>query len=116
MPPEASAPERRESPTFTQIGIASWYGKHHDGKLTANGERFDTHAMTAAHRTLAFDTIVRVTNTTTGQMVKVRINDRGPYEKRRIIDLSSAAAALRIDDDGVALVRVDLFVADQRQN
>jgi rare lipoprotein A (peptidoglycan hydrolase) len=115
--PVTSAPDRRESPTFTQLGIASWYGRYHDGKVTANGERFDIHAMTAAHRTLAFGTIVRVINATTGQMVKVRINDRGPYERRRIIDLSAAAAAaLGIHEVGVASVRVEVFIVDQPQS
>ena len=103
-----------EMPIFRQLGVASWYGKDLDGKVTANGEQFDMHAMTAAHRSLAFDTIVRVTDTVTGQIVKVRINDRGPYAKRRIIDLSATAAtALGVHKDGVVRVRVEVFAADQ---
>ena len=81
-----------EQPLFTQEGNASWYGKYHDGKTTANGEAFDMDALSAAHRTLAFGTIVRVTNVANGRMVKVRINDRGPYVKNRVIDLSARAA------------------------
>jgi len=75
-----------------QRGAASWYGPGFDGKRTANGERFDTHALTAAHKTLPFGTQVRVTNERTGKSVVVRINDRGPYAHARVIDLSKAAA------------------------
>jgi rare lipoprotein A len=75
-----------------QKGVASWYGPGFHGKKTANGERFNTHALTAAHKTLPFDTKVRVTNERTGKSVVVRINDRGPYAHGRIIDLSKAAA------------------------
>jgi rare lipoprotein A len=114
LPSQPSAPEVSETPIFTQLGIASWYGKSSDGMVTANGEQFDMQAMTAAHRSLAFDTIARVTNTVTGRMVKVRINDRGPYTKRRIIDLSAAAAAASgIHEDGVVPVRVEVFATDQ---
>jgi rare lipoprotein A len=102
-------------PSFSEVGLASWYGKQHQGKLTANGERFDMHAMTAAHRTLPFGTVVRVTNIATGRTVKVRINDRGPFVKGRIIDLSAAAAtALGIKDSGIVTVRLESFAADQR--
>ena len=76
----------------TETGRASWYGKAFHGQLTANGERFDMHALTAAHRTLPFGTIVRVTNTRSGKSVSVRINDRGPFHSGRIIDLSYEAA------------------------
>src|SRR4051794_699879 len=75
-----------------QKGVASWYGPGFHGKKTANGERFNTHALTAAHKTLPFDTKVRVTNERTGKSVVVRINDRGPYAHGRVIDLSKAAA------------------------
>lgn len=73
-------------------GAASYYGKRFHGRTTANGERFDMHAMTAAHRTLPFGTKVRVTNRNNGKAVIVRINDRGPYSGGRVIDLSRAAA------------------------
>src|SRR5215217_1746611 len=73
-------------------GVASWYGPGFHGKKTANGERFNTHDLTAAHKTLPFGTQVRVTNERTGKSVVVRINDRGPYAHARVIDLSKAAA------------------------
>lgn len=75
-----------------QKGAASWYGPGFHGRKTASGERFNTHAMTAAHKTLPFGTRVRVTNEKTGRAVVVRINDRGPYAHGRIIDLSQASA------------------------
>lgn len=74
-------------------GKASWYGPGFQGKPTASGERFDMNAMTAAHRTLPFGTRVRVRNVQNGREVVVRINDRGPHVRDRIIDLSKAAAA-----------------------
>ena len=75
-----------------QSGGASWYGPGFHGKKTASGERFNTRALTAAHRSLPFGTKVRVTNERTGRSVVVRINDRGPYAHGRVIDLSKAAA------------------------
>lgn len=75
-----------------QRGVASWYGAAHEGRRTANGETFRSAAMTAAHRSLPFGTHVRVTRESTGRSVTVRINDRGPFAKGRIIDLSRAAA------------------------
>src|SRR5215210_7484211 len=75
-----------------QKGVASWYGPGFHGKKTANGERFNTNALTAAHKTLPFGTQLRVTNERTGKSVVVRINDRGPYAHGRVIDLSKAAA------------------------
>ncbi len=104
----------RERPKFVQTGLASWYGKSFQRRFTANGERFDMRAMTAAHRTLPFGTVVRVTNLENGRTVKVRINDRGPYVKGRIIDLSAKAALdLAITEDGIAKVRVEAFASDQ---
>ncbi len=92
-----------------ETGQASWYGKAHQGALTASGERFDMHALTAAHRTLPFGTIVRVTHVKSGKSVNVRINDRGPFRSGRIIDLSyEAAKRLGIVDRGTA--RVELTV------
>jgi len=72
-------------------GLASWYGPGFHGRRTANGERYDMHALTAAHKTLPFGTRVRVRSVHTGKEVVVRINDRGPYKHQRIIDLSLAA-------------------------
>lgn len=74
-------------------GKASWYGRRFHGKRTASGERFDMNGLTAAHRTLPFGTRVRVRNTRNGREVVVRINDRGPHVRDRILDLSQAAAA-----------------------
>lgn len=76
-----------------QCGGASWYGPGFHGRTTASGQRFNENAMTAAHKTLAFGTVVRVTDQRTGKSVKVTINDRGPFVRGRIIDLSKAAAA-----------------------
>lgn len=77
-------------PTYVEYGEASYYN---EGQQTANGETFDPRASTAAHKTLPFNTLVRVTNTASGKSVVVRINDRGPFTKGRIIDLSEAAFA-----------------------
>lgn len=89
-------------------GYASWYG---EPQKTASGERFDKTALTAAHRTLAFGTRVRVTNKRNGKSVVVRINDRGPYgPRRRIIDVSEAAARqLGMIDDGVVPVALEVI-------
>lgn len=82
-------------------GLASWYGPRFHGRRTASGERFDMHAYTAAHRTLPFGTIVRVRSLRNGRTVDVRINDRGPFLKQRVIDLSRASAeALGLLDSG----------------
>ncbi len=77
---------------WTESGIASWYGPRFHGRLTANGERFNTNELTAAHKTLPFGTRVRVKSLVNGKEIVVRINDRGPFIKGRIIDLSKAAA------------------------
>jgi rare lipoprotein A len=102
------ASEDGSAPTSYNVdGTASWYGGSFDGRLDARGERFDSHAMTAAHRTLPFNSLVRVTNLANGLHVLVRITDRGPYAHRRVIDLSRAAAdALGYVDDGTARVNV----------
>jgi rare lipoprotein A len=88
-----------------QAGMASWYGPGFHGRTTANGERFNTHALTAAHRTLPFGARVRVTNKATGRSIVVRINDRGPYVGGRVIDLSNASARA-IGVSGVAKVEL----------
>ena len=81
-------------PATTSLGsgVASYYGRRFHGRRTANGERFDMHGYTAAHRTLPFGSMVQVTNPATGRSVTVRINDRGPFTRGRTIDLSRAAA------------------------
>jgi len=73
-------------------GVASWYGQEFAGRTTANGEIFDPLLLTAAHRTLPFGTLLRVTNVKNGLSVIVRVNDRGPFHARRVLDLSEAAA------------------------
>jgi rare lipoprotein A len=92
------------------LGLASYYAREHDGRRTASGEIFDMQAMTAAHRTLPFGTRVRVTNLENGRQAIVRVNDRGPFRKGRIIDVSYAAAReLGLIGRGVARVRVDVL-------
>ncbi len=94
----------------TQRGMASWYGDDFHGKKTSNKEIYNMHAMTAAHKTLPFGTHVRVTNLTNGKSVVVRINDRGPFVKGRIIDLSYAAAQkLGMAETGVAPVVIKVL-------
>ncbi|MBP3193021.1 septal ring lytic transglycosylase RlpA family protein [Natronogracilivirgula saccharolytica] len=107
--PEA---DREEVPEVLQEGVASWYGPGFHGRRTSNGEIYNENDTTAAHRTLPFDTVVRVVNTENEKSVKVRINDRGPYVGDRIIDLSRAAAQ-EIDmlDSGTARVRLELVEA-----
>lgn len=91
-------------------GMASYYGSEFAGSRTANGERFDPGAMTAAHRSLAFHSRVVVTNLSTGQEVTVRINDRGPWGGKRIIDISHAAAReIGMDRSGTARVKLELL-------
>jgi len=91
-------------------GKASWYGPGFHGRLTANGERYNQNAMTAAHRHLRFGTRVKVTNLNNGRSVIVRINDRGPFIKGRVIDLSAAAArSLNMIHSGVAPVEVKIL-------
>ncbi len=91
-----------------QTGVASWYGREHAGKPTASGVKFDPDRLTAAHRTLPLGTQVRVTLLASGRSVVVTINDRGPYIRGRIIDLSHQAAdQLGMAEDGLAKVRLD---------
>jgi rare lipoprotein A len=93
---------------FTQEGIASWYGKDFHGKKTSNGEIYDMHAMTAAHKTLPLGVFVKVRNRENGKELVVRVNDRGPFVKNRIIDLSyGAAKKLGVDAKGTAPVRIE---------
>lgn len=92
------------------FGEASWYGDRFHGRTTANGEQYDMYAFTAAHKTLPFDTVVRVVRRETRQSVVVRINDRGPYSDGRIIDLSRAAAEeIGMIDAGVVDVYLEIL-------
>ena len=94
---------------FVKTGLASWYGRGHHGNRTASGEPFDMKSYTAAHRTLKFGTKVKVLNVDNGREVVVTINDRGPYVKGRIIDLSKAAAAhLGCMRKGICTVKIEI--------
>ncbi len=91
-------------------GVASWYGYPFQGRRTSNGEIYDMHEFTAAHRTLPFNAMVRVTNLTNGKQTEVRINDRGPFVANRVIDLSlSAAQAIEMVGPGTAHVRLEVI-------
>ncbi len=96
-------------------GVASWYGSKFHGKLTANGETYNMNDLTAAHRSLPFNTIVNVVNLDNGKSVQVRINDRGPYVDNRIIDLSrEAARKIDMENAGIARVRLELIKEGDR--
>jgi rare lipoprotein A len=97
-------------PKIYQSGIASWYGHQFNGRKTANGERFDMNAMTAAHKSLPLNCHLRVTNKNNGESVIVKVNDRGPYVSNRIIDLSYAAAQkLGFVGQGTAQVTIEVI-------
>jgi rare lipoprotein A len=92
------------------VGLASWYGEPHHGQPTASGEVFDMTRLTAAHRTLPIGTRLRVMNLENGRIVRVRVNDRGPYVAGRVLDLShEAARALGMEERGVVPVRFDII-------
>ncbi|KHT62122.1 lipoprotein [Photobacterium gaetbulicola] len=93
------------------VGQASWYGDRYHGKLTASGERYNMRAYTAAHKTLPFGTIVRVTNTANNKTVDVKINDRGPFAKDRVIDLSHKSFE-QIGDTKKGLAPVKIQIID----
>lgn len=98
---------RRKPIHYNASGDASWYGPGFHGKRTASGERYNQRAMTAAHKTLPFGTMLKVTNSDNGKSVVVRINDRGPFVRGRIVDLSKSAAE-RIGMMGPGVARVEL--------
>ncbi len=101
-------------PTYDKEGMASWYGPGFHGKSTATGETFNKHDLTAAHPTLPMPSLVRVTNLQTGKALVVRVNDRGPFAKDRIIDLSRESAQ-RLDITGLAKVRVQYLAEETNQ-
>lgn len=97
----------KEDPSYDETGVASWYGDDFHGRKTANGEIYNMNSLTAAHRTLPMPSFVDVTNLENGKQVRLRVNDRGPYARGRIIDVSRRAAELLgFKDKGVAKVRV----------
>lgn len=100
-----AAPER---PGYSEVGLASWYGKPYHGRQTASGRIYNMFELTAAHRTLPFGTRVRVTNLENGRTVVLTITDRGPFVSGRVIDVSlRAAQELRFQNKGLARVRVE---------
>jgi rare lipoprotein A len=104
-------------PTLVETGLASWYGRRFHGKLTASGEVFNQEKFTAAHRTLPWGSRVKVTNLANGKSVEVRINDRGPFGKGRIIDVSRAAArVLGMVESGITSVRVEWLSDSEKSN
>ncbi len=106
---------KRYNPTYVSVhdtmrGVSSWYGPNFHGKQTSNGERYNMHGMTAAHKTWPMDTMVRVHNLKNGKSVVVRINDRGPFVSGRIIDCSYAAGkAIGLDKTGIAPVKLTVL-------
>ena len=115
-PLSAKVPEPRQ-PTMVETGLASWYGPRFHGKRTASGEVFNQENFTAAHRTLPWGSRVKVTNLANGKSVQVRINDRGPFGKGRIIDVSRAAArVLGIVGSGITAVRIECLSDSEKSN
>jgi len=105
----------KEEANYDEVGLASWYGKDFHGKKTANGEYFNMNALTAAHKTLALPTFVKVTNLSNGRSLVLRVNDRGPFVGDRLIDVSRRAAQLLgFQKQGVTNVRVQ--AVDDRGN
>jgi len=99
-----------EKGVYTELGLASWYGAPYHNRRGSNGEVYDMNALTAAHRTLPLNSVVRVTNVKTGKSAVVRITDRGPFIGERIVDLSAAAAkAIDVWGPGTAWVRLELL-------
>lgn len=108
--------DRVAPPAPFQVGTASWYGPKFQGRETTSGERFNMFALTAAHRKLPFGTRIRVTNLTNFRSLILRVNDRGPVPKSRILDVSYAAArALGFKSAGLTLVRIDVIKGDPAQ-
>ena len=108
-PPKRNRPADNAAPIYTEEGNASWYGAPFHGRKASNGEIYDMNKLTAAHRTLPFDSVVRVTNLSNGKTTTVRITDRGPFVDNRIIDLSRAAAQ-EIESIGPGIVPVRIEV------
>jgi rare lipoprotein A len=112
---KAEQPVKKQAPQhhWFQVGRASWYGRFFQGRATANGENFDMNDLTCAHRSLPMGSLVRVTNLSNNKTVVVRVNDRGPLPRSRVIDLSYAAAKfLGFGGSGIAPVRLELLKDD----
>jgi rare lipoprotein A len=109
-PPPSTERQPAVAGVYSEEGVASWYGNPFDGRRTSNGEIYDMHQFTAAHRTLPFGAVLRVTNLSNGMQTQVRINDRGPFVANRVIDLSlSAAQAIGMVGPGTAHVRIEMI-------
>ncbi|MBP5399126.1 MAG: septal ring lytic transglycosylase RlpA family protein [Alphaproteobacteria bacterium] len=105
----------KEDYNYKEEGVASWYGPDFHAKKTANGEKYDMHALTAAHKTLPLPSIIRVTNLENGRSLVVRVNDRGPYARNRIIDVSKKVAQLLgFLEQGTAKVRVEILEKESK--
>ncbi len=105
----------KEDYNYSEVGMASWYGEDFNGKKTANGERYNMNTLTAAHRTLPLPSIVRVTNLQNGRSIVLRVNDRGPYVKDRIIDLSKhGAQLLGYMGQGTTKVKVEIMAKESK--
>ena len=103
----------KEQPNYKEVGMASWYGSDFHNKKTANGETYNMNDYTAAHRTLPLPSMVKITNLENGKSVKVRVNDRGPFVKGRIIDVSKKVAQkLDFHNQGTTKVKVEFLVED----
>ncbi|HEY5124832.1 MAG TPA: septal ring lytic transglycosylase RlpA family protein [Ignavibacteria bacterium] len=105
----------KKSDRYVEVGTASWYGPGFHGKKTANGEIFDTYSFTAAHKYLPFNTLLKVTNLSNEKYVVVRINDRGPFGKGRIIDLSKTSKT-QIGMDGLAKVKIEEITEEEAES
>ncbi len=106
--------DAKGKPIIEQVGEASWYGKHFQGKKTSSGDKFDQHHLTGAHPTLPLGTKAKVTNLKTGKSVEVKINDRGPHSKGRDIDLSKEAAKeIGMKKKGTAPVKIEVKVPSE---
>ncbi|MGH9744947.1 MAG: septal ring lytic transglycosylase RlpA family protein [Candidatus Acidiferrales bacterium] len=109
-PPSTTRQQTSVPGAYIEEGVASWYGYPFQGRRTSNGEVYEMHEFTAAHRTLPFNAVVRVTNLSNGKQTEVRINDRGPFVANRVIDLSlSAAQAIEMVGPGTASVRLEVI-------
>lgn len=105
----------KEDYGYKEVGVASWYGEDFHAKKTANGERYDMNSLTAAHRTLPLPSIVKVTNLENGRSLVLRVNDRGPYAKSRIIDVSKRASQLLgFHTQGTTKVRVEVMEKESK--
>lgn len=105
----------KEDYKYSEVGIASWYGKDFHAKKTANGEKYDMNSLSAAHRTLPLPSIVKVTNLQNGRSLVLRVNDRGPYASNRIIDVSKRAASLLgFQVQGTTKVRVEILEKESK--